>query len=159
MTCFQTGWAALLNVDLWVKWSTIATAAATIFMAGIAVLAACFGRKQIITARKESKRAIAHAAYDRYLDLCLEKTEFSFGSDNPRSSFDEAQFKEYRWFVSKMLFAFEQILDIYPNDDAWKATISSQLKRHKYHLDQSGTVKRKEWSERLLMLINEVIAA
>lgn len=159
MTCFQTGWAALLDVELWVKWSTIATAAATILMVVIAAVAACFGRKQIITARKESKRAIAHAAYDRYLDLCLEKTEFSFGSDDPKKTFGESKFKEYLWFVSKMLFAFEQILDVYTNDDAWSATIRSQLKRHKYHLNQSSTVIRKEWSEPLMKLINEVIGA
>ena len=69
MTCFKTGAAALLDVQLWESWASIASPIVAI----VAIGAVFF---QIWQARKESKRAIAHAAYDRYLELCLENTKF-----------------------------------------------------------------------------------
>ena len=149
MTCFDTGWAALLNVELWVKWANIATPIIAVLAIGAAI-------KQIRTAKEESKRAIAHAAYDRYLDLCFENVNFSGGYDTTStSSVDDKEHKQYLWFVSKMLFAFEQVLDVYPNDQEWSKTIKNQLKRHRSHLSISGTVNRNEWSASLSLLIQE----
>ncbi|MCL6272154.1 hypothetical protein M3P05_19725 [Sansalvadorimonas sp. 2012CJ34-2] len=149
MTCFETGLAALLKVELWVKWASIAAPLVTALAIFVAV-------RQINAAKIENKRAIAHAAYDRYLDLCFENTHFSCGYTTPSDTENDDNLK-YRWFVSKMLFAFEQILDVYADDEEWINTIESQLSRHKSHLAHSSTVNGGEWSEQLKSLINKVI--
>ncbi|TMP80576.1 hypothetical protein CWB73_11125 [Pseudoalteromonas phenolica] len=142
--CFETGWAALLSADLWSKWAGIATAL-------IAFIALRIARKQLKTAREESKRALAHSAYNDYLTLCFENTKFSYGNEK-----GECQ-SEYKWFVSKMLFAFEQIIEVYPDDIEWKTAIKNQLKMHSPHLTNSNSVSRKDWSNELTKIIQEVI--
>lgn len=148
MICFEFFWIDI-PMSWWADLATVVTALTAI----VAVIFACC---QINVAKKENKRAIAHTAYDRYLDLCLEKTRYSFGYEGNTQPFGDDGYKEYRWFVTKMLFAFEQILEIYARDDKWEKTLLSQLQRHKSHLIHSKTVINGDWSEPLMRLIQKV---
>lgn len=67
------------------------------------------------------------------------------------------EYKKYRWFVSSMLFTFEQILSAQPSDKEWKATIKAQLLLHKELLKRSRTVKAREWSIQLHKIIDEIL--
>lgn len=145
MTCYDIGLAALLNVDLWVNWATIATPL-------VAVGALIFAYKQISTSREDTCRSSAYAAYDSYLQLCLENPKFSYGY-NESSSFNQDEYDQYRWFVAKMLFTFEQILDVYSDDLDWNKAIIAQLEKHKLHIKKSNSIKRDEWSKELTKLI------
>lgn len=150
MTCFDTGWSSLLSSDLWADWGTVATPL-------VAVLAILFARLQIRTSREDSRRATAYSAYDNYLQLCFTYSEFGFGFDYSKEK-DLNYVNMYKWFVAKMLFSFEQIVDVCKDDDTWKVTITHQLKRHADHLKKSSSVKRSEWSDELMKLIGNSIS-
>lgn len=148
MKCFTTGWAALLDVSLWVNWATIAAP----IIAGLAIGIALYQLKE---SRKESRRSSAYAIYTDYLQLCFDHQKYSCGFTIESSS-DEDELNQYRWFITRMLFAFEQILDVYSDDEEWVTTIKSQLKRHEWHLSNSGTIRRGEWSADLTSLVNDL---
>ncbi len=147
MICYKTGLAAILNVDLWVDWATIATPI-------IAVFAISFAYLQLKTSREDSRRSSAYAAYDSYLQLCLDKPKLSYGYD-ASCNFSNEEYDQYRWFVMKMLFTFEQVLDVYKNDCEWNKAILAQLRKHKLHLSKSRSVQRNEWSRELTALIQK----
>ena len=148
MTCFKTGWAALLDVSLLVNWATIATPIVAAVAIGIALY-------QLKESRKESRRSSAYSIYTDYLQLCFDYQKYSGGFDITTQATQNEQY-QYSWFVTKMLFAFEQILDVYSDDEEWIKTIKSQLKRHKWHLCRSGTIRRGEWSVILTSLVNDL---
>jgi hypothetical protein len=149
MTCFKTGWTALLNVSLWVSWANIGT-----FI--IATVAAVFAYKQWASSKEEARRATAYSAYSKFLELCQQSPDLAYG-DEQLIKANQKDYIQYRWFIAQMLFAFEQILDVLPNDDEWKTSIRNQLKKHAWHLRKSSSIKRKEWNKPLQALIEEVI--
>ncbi len=149
MTCFKTDWAALLDVNLWVNWANISTSI-------VAVVAAIFAYKQWTSSKEEARRATAYSAYSQFLELCQQSPDFAYANEEKIKG-NQKDYMKYRWFVAQMLFAFEQILDTLPNDNEWKVTITNQLKKHVWHLKESSSVNRKEWSKPLQGLIENVI--
>ncbi|ENO8810596.1 hypothetical protein [Photobacterium damselae] len=147
--CFETGWAVLISSDLWVKWTTI-------LMPFIAMLALYVAWSQLKSSRYESKASTAHAIYHQYLSLCLENSELAKGDQEIVSENEQINGK-YKWFISSMLFSFEQILQVANDDSDWEVAIKAQLLRHAWHLSESGTVKRKEWSIELMTIINKAL--
>ncbi|MCI1676697.1 MAG: hypothetical protein LKK36_19615 [Ewingella americana] len=129
---------------------------ATVITPIIAFGAIFFAKYQLISSRKDSRRSSAYSAYGNYLELCFNypcySGGFDFGGDN--GSVDSIK---YKWFVARMLFSFEQILDVCEPDDGWEKTILQQLKRHREQLKISGSVNRKEWSKDLSNLISKAI--
>ncbi|MGI2198599.1 hypothetical protein [Shewanella baltica] len=149
MTCFNTGLAYLVDYNFWNQRTDIITAA-------VAVIALFFAWYQVRAARKESRRATAYAAYDNYLKLCLDNQSFAMGTESEIKN-DDKNYLKYKWFVTNMLFAFEQVLEVCKDDPTWEKTVTSQLRRHKWHLEHSKSVQRKEWSEKLIDLILKVV--
>lgn len=159
VTCFYTGWSALLDVELWVKWMDILTGFAAVTIAGWALVVACkqlsLGWKQLKENRDETRSATAHSLYHQYLNLCIEKPNFANGMDKPEGRCEE--YGKYRWFVSSMLFTFEQILETKATDDKWQRTIKSQLLTHKEFLACSRTVREREWNDELQAIIDHIL--
>jgi hypothetical protein len=62
------------------------------------------------------------------------------------------RFKEEGFVEVDQSFEFEQVLEACKYDKTWKVTIKHQLKRHKWHLDKSGSAARPEWSNALKVL-------
>lgn len=153
--CFEVGFSALFDASLWVKWLSILANVATIAAVIVALAAARIAYHQYISAKEESRHATASNIYHQYLLLCIEKYQFAFGMTKPQVRNQLSG--EYCWFISSMLFAFEQILEAQVNDQKWKNTIKSQLELHKEFLRDSRTVRDQEWTQELQNLINEVI--
>jgi len=149
MTCFNTGWAYLADYQFWDERTGIITAA-------VAVIALLIAWRQLWGSRKESRRATAYAAYSKFLELCEQNPNFAYAKEVAIKA-DSNKHIKYRWFVAQMLFAFEQILDVLPNDEKWNTTITNQLQKHCWHLKDSGSVKREEWNRPLQDLIEDVI--
>lgn len=144
MTCFNTGWGFLVDYQFWNERVGIITAI-------VATVALGFAWYQVVTGRRESRRATAYAAYDSYLKLCIEYQMFASGNEiEITNSVDN--YYQYKWFVANMFFAFEQVLKACKDDKTWEATIKHQLTRHKWHLDKSSSAKRAEWSDELKAL-------
>lgn len=152
VTCFYTGWSALLDVELWVKWMDIFTGLATI---AIAVAALFIAYRQLNSSREEARSTTAHNLYHQYLTICIEKPEYANGMVKPQERSEE--YGKYCWFVSSMLFTFEQILETKATDPKWQRTIKSQLQTHKEFLACSRTVREREWNDELQAIIDQVL--
>ncbi|QYJ70308.1 hypothetical protein K0H59_14890 [Shewanella sp. FJAT-51649] len=156
ITCFKTGWSALLDVGLWLKWLSIFSDIATVTAVIVAIIAAKIAYKQLLSSVKESKSSTANSIYQQYLHLCMEHPAFSLGMEKPDERNEE--YAKYCWFVSSMLFSFEQVLEINDDNEKWLKTIESQLSRHASHLKSSSTVSDGHWNDNLESLINKVIS-
>lgn len=154
--CFEMGFASLLDVSLWIKWASIFANIAVVITAIIALLAVFIAYKQLISNRKESSKNIAYNICQQYLMLCINNPDLSKGLAKPPTF--SMDFEKYKWFISAMLLAFEQIIESQKNDAKWRATIKSQLLIHREFLKISRTVRDKEWDEELHKIIEEVIA-
>ncbi|HFP9403981.1 TPA: hypothetical protein ACHOZF_001511 [Raoultella planticola] len=155
LKCFEMGWAVLLDASLWIKWLGILSNIATCVAGVIAVAAAIIAYNQLKSGRDEGRKNTAYGIYQQYLLLCINNPQFSDGMIKP--VIKNSDYGQYRWFVSSMLFSFEQILDTQKNDQQWIGTIKSQLNIHKEILKVSRTVKNNEWSTELLTIIKEVV--
>lgn len=149
MICLDTNAAQLLTFEFWNE-------RADIIMAIVAILALITTIKQLRTGRLESRRATAYATYQEYLKNCANNPQFAYGNRND-IVVNGVINKEYPWFISQMLFTFEQVLETSKSDEQWKTAIQSQLKRHAWYLEKSNTVKRKEWCSTLMLLIEDAI--
>ncbi|EGT0657420.1 hypothetical protein JAG27_001137 [Proteus mirabilis] len=156
VTCFKTGWSALLDAGLWIKWLSIASSLATVITVIVAIAAAIIAYRQLLSNVKESKSSTANSIYQQYLHLCMEYPVFSLGMEKPDEKNED--YTKYCWFVSSMLFSFEQVLEINEDDEKWLKTIESQLARHASHLKISSTVSDGHWNNKLETLINKVIS-
>ena len=145
MKCFNISWSTLLDASLWASWSTIG-------MFIVAATAVVVAYRQLRSSKQESRRASAYAAYKEFLRLCFDHPDLAYGNEESIKEC-EKNYVQYRWFIAQMLFTFEQILKVLPNDPEWKTTISNQLKKHIWHLKESSSVKREEWSEPLMQLL------
>ncbi|MEZ8141378.1 hypothetical protein [Enterovibrio sp. FF113] len=116
----------------------------TFFIAAAAAITAYYQLKL-------SRRQNSGNFYKEYLNLCSNNLSYAKGIKPPKT--EQIDREGYWWFVSKMLFIFEQVLLESSNDEQWKNTILHQLKKHKKHLSTSGTVERNEWEPELTTLI------
>ncbi|AIW17248.1 hypothetical protein VITU102760_19810 [Vibrio tubiashii] len=148
MICLDTNAARLLTFDFW-------NDRADIVMMVIASIALVFSIKQLLSGRKESRRATAYATYHEYLKLCFDNSALAYGNQSEIIQNGQTT-PEYPWFVSQMLFAFEQILETDKSDEQWQISIKSQLERHAWYLKKSKTANRSEWNEELKAIIKQV---
>lgn len=148
MTCFETGFAVLLNIETWKNWVPIIS----LFVA-IGALIIAFWQVQV--GRNTSASAQAHGIYQQYLALCIAHPELASGEYVAKSK-NDPEYAKYLWFFSSMLFAFEQVLEAKPNDEKWIAAIKSQLEKHKTHLVKSSTAASNHWHEDLEEIIREM---
>ncbi|MBE0364100.1 hypothetical protein PULV_a1656 [Pseudoalteromonas ulvae UL12] len=151
MTCFETSFAVLLNIETWKNWVPIIS----LFVA-IGALSIAFW--QVKVGRNTSASAQAHGIYQQYLALCIAHPKLASG-DYVAKGENDPEYAKYTWFFSSMLFAFEQLLEAKPNDDKWIATIKSQLEKHKNHLVKSSTAASNQWHEDLEAIIKTVKGA
>lgn len=153
MTCFETGLAVLLDIEMWTKWTATFSAIATPLIALVAVRIAF---KQLNSNKKESQRASAYNIYQQYLTTCMEYPDLARGEGTITKG--HKNYGQYCWFISSMLFSFERVLDTQVRSDKWKKTIIKQLKRHRLFLVDSSSVKDRVWANELQLLIDSVIS-
>ena len=149
MICFNNDVGYYLTFDFWNK-------RADIVIAIIAFTALVFTIIQIVINKKEARRATAFAAYNEYLKLSFDFPDFSYGLQSKIKVGGTINL-QYPWFVSRMLFCFEQILFVEKNNKEWLIALESQLSKHAWYLINSTSVKRNEWSKDLQNLIAKVI--
>jgi hypothetical protein len=106
------------------------------FIAFIAVvIAAVLAIRQLRSSEKSQKEATAKEIFKEYLLIAFEHPAFSvMDSSVLKVKPDGLEFERYKWFVSYMLFACEEILDLFPNSKEWTETIERNLGYHKNYL-------------------------
>lgn len=134
--------------------SNVSTAGGLIVAVVTGVIAYFSYRNNLTEIRKSS----AYSLYQTYLNLCLCHPEYSKGYERTTHIKDDIYVK-YSWFVSNMLFTFEQVLNISKDDKKWIDTITYQLSIHKKHLAYSRTVREREWDEPLQNILDKIISS
>ncbi len=71
---------------------------------------------------------------------------------------DIEEYERYEYFVSYLLFAAEDVLDLTNNSPAWRSTLRDQLRYHALYLD-SMDFQEHHYSSDLLTLREEAVAA
>lgn len=149
MICFTSEIGYYMTFDFWNK-------RADIIVAVIAFLALLFTFFQINISKRESRRATAFSAYNEYLQLCFDFPNYSYGSKSIIMHAGKVEI-QYPWFISRMLFCFEQILVVEKDNKQWLIALESQLTKHSWYLKNSNSIKRKEWSKNLQELIDKAV--
>ncbi|CED56746.1 membrane protein [Aliivibrio wodanis] len=149
MICLDTSIAQFFTFEFWSLRTNIA-------MMIMALIALTFTIVQVLISRNESRRATAYSAYQEYLNLCFENHKFAYGNESEIKQNDHVD-SQYPWFVSQMLFTFEQVLETDKKDKEWEVAIESQLRRHKWYLKESNSVSRNEWNSSLRSILNKII--
>jgi hypothetical protein len=85
------------------------------------------------------REATASELYGNYLTLAVEYPMLARGHIPvpPDDGKVDEEFERYEWFVSVMLHAFEQILDLTKGDQVWLTAISDQINYHEDYLSSS----------------------
>jgi len=109
---------------------------------------------QLREAKKDNVRSFSHNAYSKYLKLTLEYPNFAH-PEQELIKHDSTMHSQYRWFISNMLFYFEEILMINDKDKDWNKAISRQIKIHMWQISGSS-YKQQGWSPELLKIINSL---
>ncbi|MGQ6251068.1 hypothetical protein ACUNF8_25035 [Serratia sp. IR-2025] len=148
MICLDVDIAQFMTYKFWNERADIITGC-------IAAIALLFTIIQLRANKREARRATAYNTYQEYLRLCFDNPKLAYGKENEIRKFDGIDIK-YPWFISQMLFAFEQILENDMCDPEWETSIKSQLLRHSWYLKNSKSANRNEWNIKLKSIIKEV---
>ena len=134
------------NLEDWANFSTIITG-------GVAVVALAGAIWQVVVGRLTQREATASALYGSYLELAVEHPMLARGhiSPPPDTTKVDPEFERYEWFVSVMLHAFEQILELTKGDTIWRKAITDQIDYHKEYLS-SPVFIREHYSATLCAL-------
>lgn len=139
------------------------SAYASLVTAVTAVVAVIVASIQIHVSKRESRLGVAKGIYKDYLTLAFANPKFSSPSyplDAPgMKSFahNAEELEKYEFFVSYVLFAAEEVLDLTKNSQAWRTTLRDQLRYHAIYLD-SMDLQEQHYSSDLLTLREEAIA-
>ena len=121
------------------------------------------------TAQGVARSSRAHTLYNDYLKRCFEHPELaSFNAfagvhaKRRKFTYDPFQFEtveveKYHWFMSLMLEAMEQILDIKGVDEAWTTTVSDQVNYHGGYFAGAWQSMRCSYSEAIRQIIDPLV--
>ncbi|AXX59692.1 MULTISPECIES: hypothetical protein [Vibrio] len=114
-----------------------------LFTTGIALIAVCVAWLQIKSAESQAQQQLAKSFYQSYLELAFDNPKYA----EPKLSTlcpnieDKEELRlceaKYEWFVSRMLYAVENILAFDLSDEdmkSWKRTINDQVSNHADYL-------------------------
>lgn len=145
---------AKLNLSEAIALSALTTSIAAFFVAF----------KQYKATKYESRRSAANSIYKDYLLLAFQNPHLSSASyplENPaynKIKCEPSSFEQYEYYVSILLFASEEILEITKGDREWKMTLSDQLRYHALYLN-SLDLQEAHYSKSIVALREEAIAA
>lgn len=111
-----------------------------IVMGLLAVIAAAIAWYQVRVSHRDQKRTTAKEIYREYLERAFENPKLSSPS-HPTSYYpynkitaDDQLFEQYEWYVSYLLLAVEEILDL-EESEQWKETLKKQIRFHTEYLN------------------------
>jgi hypothetical protein len=100
------------------------------------------GRQDILRSREVSARA----AWEAYLEMAFENPDLARAEVKKA---DADKFEKYEWFVSRMLYAAEEVLTLSGQSKPWTAAIKSQMSFHSAYLAEQGLQYMNHYSDEL----------
>lgn len=146
-----------LKSDELSAYTTLATAA-------IAFVALIITYIQLRVSKRESRLGVAKGIYKDYLALAFANPKFSSASYPLHAPIfktfanNSEEHERYEFFISYLLFAAEEILELTKNSLTWRATLRDQLRYHALFLDGKDFLEY-HYSSDILTLRDEAIAA
>ena len=137
------------------------SSAVTVLIASIALV---ITYKRYLTSIRESRLSLAKSLYKDYLKLAFDNQKFaspSYPKENPKYKEiqeNPVEFERYCHYVSLMLFAAEEILEINKESINWYNTWYNQLKKHALYFE-GGHFNPSDWSKGIVDLCNDSISA
>jgi hypothetical protein len=111
----------------------------TTLIASIAVFLAFW---QVTAARRAQREATAKSLYRDYLKLAFENPTLAIpGSENKKLIEQD----DYRWFVSILLNACDEILYCI-DDDIWRTVVATELRYHTLYLRSKFFIEDEGWN-------------
>ncbi|MEZ9999580.1 hypothetical protein AB4428_14875 [Vibrio lentus] len=131
----------------------LATIFSPLISAGVAIWAICVATKTIKENKEIAKKSVADTAYQTYLQLAMDNPEFAKGYK--ATSKDDPKYSQYVWYVARMMFCFEQIVEVEGSlkDKSWANTLEKHLDFHSEHFKKTKVVEEKLYIEPILDLI------
>ena len=84
---------------------------------------------------RRSREISARAAWEAYLEMAFENPGLARAKFDPRNA---DAFEKYEWFVSRMLYAAEEVLILAYQSKPWHAAIRAQIEYHADYLRKKG---------------------
>nr|WP_295662624.1 hypothetical protein [Polymorphobacter sp.] len=128
-------------------------AGASAIVAALAFLSTIFAK---YFENRRDREVSARAAWEKYLEMAFENPALARAVDVES---DADQYERYEWFVSRMLYAAEEVLLLAPTDPYWDSAIKSQVGYHSEYLSGVGEKYCKHYSARLQKLIKVGLSA
>jgi len=132
---------------------SLATILSPLISGGIAVWAILIAKKTIYENKEIAKKTVADTAYQDYLQLAMDNPQFAKGYS--AISEDDPLYDKYVWYISRMLFCFERVIDVKDsmNDKSWGETITKHLRFHSKHFKKTRVIEEKLYCDPILDLI------
>ncbi len=135
--------------------SALLTAIFTGIVAITAIGGIYFAWYQIRSHRRSQNEAIALGIYREYLLRAIQYPEVSYPTKQPITEETEIR---HEWFITYLLYAADEILDLFPDDDGWRHTLKTELEYHAFYYDKREYHEDMEsYRPRLLELIDEIV--
>ncbi|MDZ4274920.1 MAG: hypothetical protein U0995_02705 [Erythrobacter sp.] len=133
---------------------------ANLFIAGsalVAVIAFCWSLWEKRLDLRMEREARADTCWQSYLTLAFDNPKFAAGKVDSLFTWSEER-ERYEWFVGKMLYACESVLNYAQDDRDWHDAIKVNVATHK----ELARVRPEQfddgWSPCLRKLIKEALA-
>jgi hypothetical protein len=112
------------------------------------------------------KELAASSLYQEHMKISIEHPDLAnaelapkqptgHGSEKKKISTEKANYEKYRWYVGHALYSFESILEISPDDPAWKRTFEKFIQDHGEYIRSDFPCNR--YSEKLNALVKDAI--
>ena len=118
-----------------------------------ALVAACAFVISVVKNREDAKRArevSARAAWEKYLEMAFLNPVLARAN---LQQFNETTFEQYEWFVSRMLYAAEEVLLLTSDDRSWNDVITDQIGFHAEYISGRGAQYNDHYSPTLRTLL------
>ena len=119
------------------------------------MVAIIVAKYQINVSNESQKMATAAEIYKGYLTLAIEHPD---QSRHDKKGKDGDNLEKYDAFVTYLLFAAEEILNLFPEDAAWRHALKLDLAHHRDFLQsQAYRDDAGSYTELLQTLVTEVL--
>ncbi|MES2443678.1 MAG: hypothetical protein V4574_12675 [Pseudomonadota bacterium] len=128
---------------------------AALIAAAAAFIGACTFVFTVFKSRTDSRRSreiSARAAWETYLEMAFDHPTLGRAGYDPK---DADAFEKYEWFVSRMLYAAEEVLILAPENPNWRVVIKDQIRFHGNYLKTQGRLYIPGYSPAVRELIKE----